>query len=190
MSRTFEIIRFLLGLGLLGMAFAMFPFIPGTIVCAVFSGICLYPFISAPVERWITGFIWPNRDKYMRLVKDYSRIRSLLTEHEYEAAYRELSAELKAAPESIEGWRLLADILHDHLHRPAEALEVITRQLHDHAWQPGIEPLVLLGVDIHLQAGDQAAAIRLLQEALRLAGQAPVSPQLLERLMHLESPLA
>lgn len=187
MRINWDNIRLGIGIALAVLAIASTPvLLLAGVVFGILAGCFLHPFISEPMARFMASFFWPDRCSKGRICKDYSHARSLLAQHEYDAACNELRQELELEPEPIEVWLLLAETLYDKLRRPTDALAVISRRLADYPWQPEHEQLVQLGVDIHLQAGDQTGAIHLLQEARRRAGAKPVSSRLLERLKHLE----
>ena len=192
-----DIIRLVIGITLMLLGVALFPVFlwhassPGTAIMVVMTatglgmmaGLCLYPFVAEPIAERLGRLYWPKFSG--KIEKQYSRIRALVAQHDYETAIGELRQELAAEPEPLEGWLLLAGILHDHLHQSAAALDIIRQQLATRPWKDGNARLILLGVDILQEADATADAACLLRENIRKAGRSPAAENMQARLQHL-----
>ena len=192
-----DIIRLVMGIIIMLLGVALFPVFlwhspsPATVIMVVLAaaalglvaGICLHPFVAEPIAEWFGRIYWPKLSG--KVEKQYSRVRALVTQHDYATAIGELRQALAAEPEPLEGWLLLAGILHDHLHQSAAALDIIRQQLAARPWKDGNARLVLLGVDILLEVDATADAACLLRENIRKAGRSPAAENMQMRLQHL-----
>ena len=142
-------------------AFGVLAAVPLGIV----AGICLYPYVAAPLAGAVEGMVVPGHCG--DLPEQFTRAKSLIAQHCYEEAAAELETMLAGKPELAAGSHLLAEICYDHLEQPERALEVALKGLAAPKWQTDHEPLTLLAVDIYLEHGDKEAAIQLLETQLK-----------------------
>lgn len=153
-------------------------------VLGVVAGICLHPFLSAPLSQFVGSLFYPNAGR--RLREQYTVVHGLIAQGQFSEAETQLRETLRQVPEAIDGWVLLAELLHTHLHRSDAALQAVLQALTARRkWESDKERLVMLAVDICLDQGDTARAKAILTEYAKKAGRSGATARMSERLMHL-----
>ena len=186
-------IRIILGLGfvLYGLYLSIFGFgrgdamaLPFVVIMSGIGGVLLAPLIAERFSTVFDGLFLPNTRGDVK--PELSRPRALMAERRYEEAATELRARLTEKPGQVEAQLLLANLLHENLGRPDEALALVDNALDADIWQSEHEKLVSIAVDILLERGERAAAVALLRLCAEKAGSTPAAAHMRERLQHLE----
>jgi len=148
------------------------------------AGYCLHPFISGPLSEFAGSLYFP--DTRRRLREQYTAIHSMIAQGQFAEAEAQLRETLRKAPDALDGSVLLAELLHTHLQRSDEALQVALQALASRRkWEAEKERLVMLAVDICLDRNDTPRAKAILTEYARKAGRSGAAARMSERLMHL-----
>jgi hypothetical protein len=143
-----------------------------SLFCALVAALTLYPFITGGASSFLSGIVFDGSRGVVR--EELSGVRATIATGNNEAAIGELRALIEAHPACIEARFLLATLLNDRLQQPNNALQVVfdefTRnQYNPVEWDPDHEKLGLLGIDILLDQGRDADAIRLLEPLVNMA---------------------
>lgn len=181
------VFRFAAGvLLLIGAVYAVSSGLFGPIVAlpfAVASGVCLYPFLAAPLVNALTALFYPRGGA--ELPEQFSMVRALMAQQQFEEAAEQLRAMLAERPTLVEGRALLVSVLYENLHQPGDALQLALTELGERTWHTEHERLTMLAVDILLDAGRQSDASELLRRMAAKARDTSAAARLDERLSHL-----
>ncbi len=155
------------------------------ILAGLVAGICLFPYIVAPLLRWAESLYMPT-GKHIRLPRDFCTARALVRSGDAVGAAAELRSVIAEAPDdALDAELLLAQVLYDELRRPEEALAVVRKALSTSGWRDEVEPVACLGADILLEQGRTTEARELLGQAVKRAETGAQAEQLRKRLQHI-----
>ena len=160
--------------------YGAFLFIPAAAVLGIVAGICLHPFMSAPLANAFGAIFYPKGRG--ELPEQFTSAHALMAQQEYGEAAHQLRGMLAERPELVDGHALLASLLYEHLDQAGEALAVARAALTSADWHPAHERLTMLATDILLEQGATVQALELLQRSLRRAGKTAAATAIAGRL--------
>jgi tetratricopeptide (TPR) repeat protein len=157
-------ILILIGIG--SVAVFGIPGLLGGTALGMGGALCLYPYLAdLGSELLIAPFrAMAGRDS-LTLRKEYSEVHAALSQHDYEGALAQIEAVLVDTPNAIEAQLLRVQICYENLNRIEDGLKHAFAALESLEWNDTQGKIVMLAVDMLIDAQRPNDAGNLLHQA-------------------------